>query len=42
MEDEILTDYMIVYIEKEITENFSTNVIIEDFNCMKKPRAQLQ
>ncbi|XP_039120651.1 uncharacterized protein LOC120257106 [Dioscorea cayenensis subsp. rotundata] len=42
MEDGFLTDYMIVYIEKEIAEKFTTDIIIDDFYAMKHRRAQLK
>jgi len=42
MEDDFLTDYMIVYIEREIAEKFTTCLIIEDFYSMKQRRAKLQ
>ncbi|XP_028054567.1 zinc finger MYM-type protein 1-like [Camellia sinensis] len=35
IEDEFLTDSLLVYIEKEIAENFTTESIIEDFRDMK-------
>nr|KYP55809.1 hypothetical protein KK1_002034 [Cajanus cajan] len=42
MEDGFLTDYMIVYIEKEIARRFTTDMIIDDFYFMKQRRAQLK
>ncbi|XP_057452984.1 uncharacterized protein LOC130744837 [Lotus japonicus] len=42
MEDDFLTDYMVVYIEKEIPEKYSSDMIIDDFYSMKQRRAQLQ
>jgi hypothetical protein len=36
MEDDFLTNYLIVYIEKEIVERFTINMIIDDFYSMKK------
>ncbi|CAL5384725.1 unnamed protein product [Camellia sinensis] len=41
MEDEFLTDCLVVYIEKEIAENFSSEMIIDDFYSLKHHRAQL-
>ncbi|GMJ09027.1 hypothetical protein like AT1G19260 [Hibiscus trionum] len=41
MEDDFLSDYLIVYIEKEIAEKFTNNSIIDDFDFMKKRRVQL-
>ena len=41
MEDEFLTDSLLVYIEKEIAENFTTESIIEDFQDMKERRVSL-
>jgi len=31
MEDDFLANYLIVYIEKEITERFTIDMIIDDF-----------
>ncbi|KAF8412858.1 hypothetical protein HHK36_000830 [Tetracentron sinense] len=42
MEDEYLADTLVVNIEKEIAEKFTTESIIEDFYSMKERRAQLQ
>jgi len=42
MEDDFLANYLIVYIEKEITERFTINMIIDDFYFMKERRAQLK
>ncbi|KAF8396080.1 hypothetical protein HHK36_017692 [Tetracentron sinense] len=42
MEDEFLADTLVVNIEKEIAEKFTTESIIEDFYSMKERRAQLQ
>jgi len=36
MEDDFLTNYLIVYIEKEIVERFTIDMIIDDFYSMKK------
>ena len=41
MEDDFLVDYVVVYIEKEIAENFSTDKIIDDFYSLKERRVQL-
>ena len=35
MEDEFLADNMIVYIEKEIAENFIIEMIMDEFYSMK-------
>jgi hypothetical protein len=42
MKDDFLTNYLIVYIEKEIAERFTINMIIDDFYSMKEQRAQLK
>ncbi|GLT96626.1 hypothetical protein SLE2022_142340 [Rubroshorea leprosula] len=42
MEHDFLKDYMIVYVEKEIAEKFTTYSIIDDFYFMKRRRAQLK
>jgi len=39
MEDEFLTDNMIIYIEKEIAENFTYDSIIDEFRDMKEWKA---
>lgn len=39
MENEFFTDYLIVYIEKEIAEKVSAETIIYDFNLMTRRRA---
>jgi hypothetical protein len=36
MEDDFLTDSLIIYIEKEITEKFSIDSIIDDFCDMQE------
>ena len=36
MKDDFLANYLIVYIEKEIVERFTTDMIIDDFYYMKK------
>jgi hypothetical protein len=38
MEDDFLTDSMLLYIEREITQLFSTDSIIDDFNNVKTRR----
>ena len=38
MEDELLTDNMIVYIEKEIAGNFTIEMIMDEFYSMKNRR----
>jgi hypothetical protein len=42
MEDDFLANYLIVYIEKEIAERFTSDMIIDDFYSMKERRAQLK
>jgi len=42
MEDDFLTNYLIVYIEKEIAERFTIDMIIDDFYSMKEQQAQLK
>jgi len=42
MEDDFLVNYLIVYIEKEIAERFTIDMIIDDFYFMKERRAQLK
>jgi hypothetical protein len=42
MKDDFLANYLIVYIEKEIAERFTINMIIDDFYSMKERRAQLK
>ena len=42
MEDYFLTNYLIVYIEKEIAEKFTINMIIDDFYSMKERQIQLK
>jgi hypothetical protein len=36
MEDDFLVNYLIVYIEKEIVERFTIDMIINDFYFMKE------
>ncbi|XP_057247404.1 uncharacterized protein LOC104884624 [Beta vulgaris subsp. vulgaris] len=40
MEDDFLSEYLIVYIEKDIAEKFTIGSIIDDFNSMKTRRVQ--
>jgi len=42
MEDDFLANYLIVYIEKEIAERFTIDMMIDDFYSMKEQRAQLK
>jgi hypothetical protein len=42
MEDDFLANYLIVYIEKEISERFTINMIIDDFYSMKDQQVQLK
>jgi len=42
IEDDFLANYLIVYIEKEIAERFTIDMIIDDFYSMKERRAQLK
>ena len=39
MEDDFLANDLIVYIEKEIAERFTSDMIIDDFYSMKERRA---
>ena len=41
MEDEFLADCMVVYIERDIAENFDSDSIIDDFYSLKNRQAQL-
>ena len=41
MENDFLADYLVVYIENEIVENFNTDMIIDDFYSLKERRVQL-
>ncbi|XP_025682376.1 uncharacterized protein [Arachis hypogaea] len=41
MEDDFLADSLVIYIEKEIAEKFSSNSIIEDFKSLKIRRVPL-
>ena len=40
MEDEFLSDNLVVYIEKEIAENFTTDSILDDFKSLKECKLQ--
>jgi len=42
MEDDFLANYMIVYIEKEIAERFTIDMIIDDFYFIKERKVQLK
>jgi len=42
MEDDFLSNYLIVYIKKEIAERFTIDMIIDDFYYMKEQRPQLK
>jgi len=42
MEDDFFANYLIVYIEKEIAEIFTIDMIIDDFYSIKERRAQLK
>ena len=42
MEDDFFANYLIVYIEKEIAERFTIDMIIDDFYFMKEQRVQLK
>jgi len=42
MKNDFLADYLIVYIEKEVAERFSIDMIIDDFYSMKERRVQLK
>ena len=42
MKDDFLVNYLIVYIEKEIAERFTIDMIIDDFYFIKERRAQLK
>jgi hypothetical protein len=39
MDDDFLANYLIVYIEKEIVERFTIDMIVDDFYYMKERRA---
>ena len=38
MEDELLTDNLVVYIEKEIAKNFTMEMIMDEFYSIKDRR----
>ena len=40
MKDKFLSDNLVVYIEKEIAENFTTDSILNDFRSLKEHRLQ--
>ena len=40
MEDEFLLDNLVVYIEREIAENFTIDSILDDFRSLKERRLQ--
>ena len=42
IEDSFLVNYLIIYIEKEIAERFTIDMIIDDFYFMKERQAQLK
>ena len=42
IEDGFLTDSLVVYIEKEIANTISVDVIVDDFYELKSHRAQLR
>ena len=42
MKDDYLESYMITYIEKEITQTFDNNSIIDEFYDMKERRLQFK
>ena len=41
IEDEFLTDNLVVYIEREITEIFDSKFVLEDFISLKTRHVQL-
>ena len=41
MEDEFLANSLVIYIEREIAESFSSDLIIDDFKSLKERRAAL-
>ena len=41
MEDEFLTNSMVIYIERKIAESFNSDLIIDDFKSLKKRKAAL-
>ena len=42
MENEFLSDCMVIYIEREIVDNIDSNVIIDEFSFLKNRRTQLR
>ena len=42
MDDDFLANYLIVYLEKEIAERFTIDMIIDDFYSMKERQTQLK
>ena len=40
MEDEFLANNLVIYIEKEIFESFSSDLILDDFVSLKSRRVQ--
>jgi hypothetical protein len=42
IEDDFLANYLIIYIEKEIAERFTIDMIVDDFYSMKERRTQLK
>jgi len=40
MEDEFLADNLVVYIEKEISESFNSDLILDDFVSLRARRMQ--
>ena len=42
IEDDFLANYLIIYIEKEIAERFTIDMIIDDFYSMKERQTQLK
>ncbi|KAH1046668.1 hypothetical protein J1N35_037452 [Gossypium stocksii] len=42
IEDDCVSTYLVVYIEKEIAQEFSTGSIIDEFDLMKKWRVQFR
>ncbi|KAH9751762.1 TTF-type domain-containing protein [Citrus sinensis] len=42
MENEFLSDCMVIYIEREITNNFDSDAIVDEFSFLKNRRTQLR
>ena len=42
MKDEFLANNLVIYIEKEITEAFSSDLILDDFVDLKERRIQFK